>query len=110
MNPSEPAAPWTTAKGTGEGQGQLPQEQSGGCRPLGWSWWHTKPPTVPTTVAGADVPPQQLGQARHHPRLPGLTWWHVEQLKSASSVGKAGAQLSDPPHSSIRCIFSGFSA
>lgn len=43
MNRSEPAAPWTTAKGTGEGQGQLPQEQSGGCHPLGQPWWHTNP-------------------------------------------------------------------
>lgn len=56
-SPSEPAAPWTTAKGTGEGQGQLPQEQRGACHPLGWPWGHTNPPAVPTAVPGADVPP-----------------------------------------------------
>lgn len=46
-NPSEPAAPWTTAKGTGEGQGQVPREGGWSCRPLGWPRQHTKPPSCP---------------------------------------------------------------
>lgn len=90
-SPSEPAAPWTTAKGTGEGQGQLPQEQSGACHPLGWLWGHTNLPAVPTVFLG-QMCLQQLGQGWHPPRLSALTRWHKEQPKSRSSVGQAGAQ------------------
>lgn len=64
------------------------------------------PSAVPSTVPGADVPPQQLGQGRHHPRLPGFAWWHTEQLKSASPVGEAGAPLSATPSLIYRLHFS----
>lgn len=95
MNPFEPAAPWTTAKGTGEGQGQLPREGGAGCRLLGRPRRHTKTPSCPPTLLlGQIFLPSSWGKA-------GMTQGCLdshsgvqEQLKSASSMGKACAQVS----------------
>lgn len=77
-NPCEPAAPWTTAKGTGEGQGQLPQEQGGSCHPLGWPWWHTNPPRCAQHCSWSTCPCPAAGARQAPPQAAGLAWWHME--------------------------------
>lgn len=98
MNPFEPAAPWTTAKGTGEGPGQLPREGGTGCRPLGQPLQHAKTPSCPPTLLLGQISlPSSWAKA-------GMTQGCLdshssaqEQLKSASSMGKACAQVSATP-------------